>query len=171
MGLWGLSVLLPSAEDVLETSADNVTALTYQSSVRFVSLPGNGAEALPIRPSGEWSRARLPARNGVCSMRNGAQCELGGGRVMEMFLFNQINVLVTTPRATRGLDFPNVTHVFNLGIVGTDADYLHRAGRVGRIGQACPGVVMSVLQASEACTLKELGARLKARPCRPPTLL
>ena len=47
----------------------------------------------------------------------------------------QINVLVTTPLATRGLDFPAVTHVFNLGLVGSAADYLHRAGRAGRIGQ------------------------------------
>jgi len=46
-------------------------------------------------------------------------------------------VLVTTPLATRGLDFPAVTHVFNLGLVGSAADYLHRAGRAGRIGQVC----------------------------------
>ncbi|KAJ1470326.1 hypothetical protein T484DRAFT_1641576, partial [Baffinella frigidus] len=51
----------------------------------------------------------------------------------------QINVLVTTPLATRGLDFPAVTHVFNLGLVGSAADYLHRAGRAGRIGQVSYG--------------------------------
>lgn len=117
-GLWGLSVLLPSAEDMIETNDDNVTALTYQSSIR----------------------------------------------VMEMFLFNQVNVLVTTPRATRGLDFPGVTHVFNLGIVGTPADYLHRAGRVGRIGQQDMGKVISVLQEEEAERLGQLGEQLAFAP-------
>jgi len=42
-----------------------------------------------------------------------------------------------------------VTHVFNLGIVGSDADYVHRAGRVGRIGQRQRGAVLSVLLPSE----------------------
>ena len=36
----------------------------------------------------------------------------------------------------RGLDFPQVTDVLNLGIVGSAADYVHRAGRVGRVGLA-----------------------------------
>jgi len=60
---------------------------------------------------------------------------------MTQFYYDQVSLLVTTPLATRGLDFPNVTHVLNLGIVGTAADYLHRAGRCGRIGQniAQPG--------------------------------
>ena len=49
----------------------------------------------------------------------------------------------------RGLDFPDVTEVFNLGIVGSAADYLHRAGRVGRIGQSELGRIISVLQPAE----------------------
>jgi len=73
------------------------------------------------------------------------------------FYYDQVSLLVTTPLATRGLDFPNVTHVLNLGIVGTAADYLHRAGRCGRIGQniAQPGKFSGGLYASSLAVYME----------------
>ena len=42
-----------------------------------------------------------------------------------------------------------VTDVLNLGIIGSPADYVHRAGRVGRVGQTERGSVLSVLCAAE----------------------
>ena len=55
--------------------------------------------------------------------------------------------------ATRGLDFRQVTDVFNLGIVGSPDDYVHRAGRIGRIGQAGRGAVVSILAESEVVAI------------------
>ena len=81
-----------------------------------------------------------------------------------MFRANQTSVLVTTAAATRGLDFPHVTDVFNLGIVGSAADYLHRAGRIGRIGQSGRGRVVSVLQPAEVTELLALGTQLAFTP-------
>ena len=83
-------------------------------------------------------------------------------RVMEMFYWDQVSLLITTPGATRGLDFPNITHVFNLGILGTTADYLHRAGRCGRIGQdiTAPGLCISVLAEDQFPLLMDLGSQL-----------
>jgi len=85
-------------------------------------------------------------------------------RVMEMFAANRTSVLVTTADATRGLDFPQVTDVLNLGIVGSPADYVHRAGRVGRVGQLARGVVTSVLCAAEVGELLQLGRVLRFEP-------
>ena len=85
-------------------------------------------------------------------------------RVMEMFAVNRTSVLVTTAAATRGLDFPQVTDVLNLGIVGSAADYVHRAGRVGRVGQLARGRVTSVLCASEVPELLSLGRELQFSP-------
>lgn len=59
-----------------------------------------------------------------------------------------------------------MTHVFNLGIVGSDADYVHRAGRVGRIGQRRKGAVLSVLQPDEVPQLLALGGSLRFTPRR-----
>mmetsp|Transcript_1770 Transcript_1770/g.3627 ORF Transcript_1770/g.3627 Transcript_1770/m.3627 type:complete len:200 (+) Transcript_1770:138-737(+) len=74
------------------------------------------------------------------------------------------SVLVTTASATRGLDFPQVTHVFNLGIVGAPVDYLHRAGRIGRVGQSERGAVVSVLGPAEVPQLLALGEELRFSP-------
>lgn len=85
-------------------------------------------------------------------------------RVLEMFAIESTNLLITTVGATRGLDFPNVTHVFNLGVVGEPTDYLHRAGRAGRIGHRVRGVVTSVVDADGVRELQALGARLGFEP-------
>ena len=71
---------------------------------------------------------------------------------------------MTTALATRGLDFPQVTDVLNLGIVGSAADYVHRAGRVGRVGQLARGTVTSVLCAAEVPELLALGRTLRFAP-------
>ena len=118
-GLWGLSVLLPSAEGLEErVDEEDDTLSVLESSLR----------------------------------------------VMEMFAVNRTSVLVTTAAATRGLDFPQVTHVLNLGIVGSAADYVHRAGRVGRVGQLAKGTVTSVLCAAEVPDLVALGRELHFDP-------
>ena len=72
-------------------------------------------------------------------------------------------VLVFSIDNQRGLDFPDVTEVFNLGIVGSAADYLHRAGRVGRIGQSELGRIISVLQPAEVRVRVRVRARARAR--------
>jgi len=58
-------------------------------------------------------------------------------------------MLVSTPATTRGLDLPELTHVFMLGLPkGRRADaYLHIAGRVGRFGRQ--GKVITVVDERE----------------------
>ena len=57
-----------------------------------------------------------------------------------------------------------MTDVLNLGIVGSPADYVHRAGRVGRVGQLARGSVVSVLCAAEEADLLNLGRELQFKP-------
>jgi len=53
-------------------------------------------------------------------------------RALKMFRENNINILVATDVAARGLDIPNVSHVINFDIPATYEDYIHRIGRTGR---------------------------------------
>lgn len=41
--------------------------------------------------------------------------------------------MVATDLASRGFDLPETTHVYNFDLPRTAVDYLHRAGRTGRI--------------------------------------
>lgn len=53
-------------------------------------------------------------------------------RALKGFKENQIQILVATDVAARGLDIPDVSHVINFDIPATYNDYVHRIGRTGR---------------------------------------
>lgn len=53
-------------------------------------------------------------------------------QALKMFKSNQVQILVATDVAARGLDIPNVSHVINFDIPATYDDYVHRIGRTGR---------------------------------------
>jgi superfamily II DNA/RNA helicase len=53
-------------------------------------------------------------------------------RALKLFKEDNIQVLVATDVAARGLDIANVSHVINFDLPATDDDYIHRIGRTGR---------------------------------------
>ena len=60
-------------------------------------------------------------------------------------------LLVSTLASTRGLDLPELSHVFILGIPqGRIDSYLHISGRTGRFGK--PGRVITVVEREEEQT-------------------
>jgi ATP-dependent RNA helicase RhlB len=55
-------------------------------------------------------------------------------RLMERFKKGDIDMLVATDVAARGLHIPDVTHVFNYDLPQDGEDYVHRIGRTARLG-------------------------------------
>jgi superfamily II DNA/RNA helicase len=53
-------------------------------------------------------------------------------RTLERFKTNQIQILLATDVAARGLDIPNVSHVINYDLPESYDVYIHRIGRTGR---------------------------------------
>ncbi len=53
-------------------------------------------------------------------------------RILQSFKASEIQILLATDVASRGLDIPNVTHVINYELPETYDDYIHRIGRTGR---------------------------------------
>ena len=56
-------------------------------------------------------------------------------RTLDSFKKDQINILIATDVAARGLDIPDVTHVINYDVPQTYDTYVHRIGRTGRSGK------------------------------------
>ena len=56
-------------------------------------------------------------------------------RALAKFKQNEINVLVATDVAARGIDVTDISHVVNFSVPKTYDDYIHRIGRAGRAGK------------------------------------
>ncbi len=63
-------------------------------------------------------------------MAQGARTE-----TLNAFRDGQVQLLVCSDVAARGLDLPDVSHVFNFDVPVNSEDYIHRIGRTGRAGK------------------------------------
>ncbi|XP_074957758.1 putative ATP-dependent RNA helicase DDX28 [Phalacrocorax aristotelis] len=63
--------------------------------------------------------------------------------IFASFQKGDVSILVCTDLASRGLDTSGVQLVVNYDFPDTLQDYLHRVGRVGRVGSKAPGAVVS----------------------------
>lgn len=56
--------------------------------------------------------------------------------LLDSFTQGELDILVATDVAARGLHIPDVTHVFNYDLPDDCEDYVHRIGRTGRAGES-----------------------------------
>ena len=56
-------------------------------------------------------------------------------RMLDRFKSGEATYLIASDVAARGLDIPNVSHVFNFDVPTHAEDYVHRIGRTGRAGR------------------------------------
>jgi len=75
-------------------------------------------------------------------------------RVSDEFRKATVGVLFTSDVSARGVDYPNVSHVIQIGMPENREQYIHRLGRTGRAGSKGKGWL--VLQDWESSFLSEL---------------
>src|SRR5262245_62880526 len=68
-------------------------------------------------------------------------------RVLKRFKDNELQVLVATDIAARGLDIEELPHVVNYDLPHVPEDYVHRIGRTGRAGAS--GEAVSLVSADD----------------------
>jgi len=74
--------------------------------------------------------------------------------VMKSFRSRQIQMLVATDVAARGIDVDDITHVINYQLPDEIETYTHRSGRTGRAGKT--GVSMVIVSKSEVRKIKSI---------------
>ena len=67
--------------------------------------------------------------------------------VMQKFRIRNIQILVATDVAARGLDVDDLTHVINYGLPDDTESYTHRSGRTGRAGKT--GTSIAIINMKE----------------------
>ena len=85
---------------------------------------------------------RLTARAFPAETLHGDLSQIQRDRVMGRFRSNQVEMLVATDVAARGLDVEHVSHVINFDIPLDPESYVHRIGRTGRAGRAGTAITL-----------------------------
>lgn len=100
---------------------------------------------------------RRLGRDGIkCGMLHGAIDQQDRLRTIEGFRMGRFRYLIATDVAARGIDFPNLSHVFNYDFPGGKENYVHRIGRTGRNGEA--GRAVSLVTAADKKMLEMVEA-------------
>ncbi|MGB0980972.1 MAG: DEAD/DEAH box helicase [Winogradskyella sp.] len=79
--------------------------------------------------------------------------------VMRSFRNRQIQMLVATDVAARGIDVDDITHVINYQLPDEPETYTHRSGRTGRAGKT--GISMVIVSKSEVRKIKGIERIIK----------
>ncbi|MFO7247762.1 MAG: DEAD/DEAH box helicase [Bacillota bacterium] len=80
-------------------------------------------------------------------------------KVMDAFRSGELELLVATDVAARGIDVENVTHVINYDIPQDPESYVHRIGRTGRAGKT--GMAITLVTPREMKQLQHIERTVK----------
>ncbi len=79
---------------------------------------------------------KLEARGHACEALNGDIQQKMRERVIDKLKKGQIDIVVATDVAARGLDVQRISHVVNYDVPHDTESYIHRIGRTGRAGKS-----------------------------------
>jgi superfamily II DNA/RNA helicase len=79
---------------------------------------------------------------------------------LDAFREGRITLLAASDVAARGLDIPDVSHIFNFDVPWQSDDYVHRIGRTGRAGKE--GRSLTLVTPDDAKQLKDIERMLGA---------
>ena len=103
----------------------------------------------------------LRAKNHECAIYRGEMDKLERRANLKAFRDGQIDLLISTDLASRGLDVEHIGRVINYHLPREMENYLHRAGRTARAGR--PGVVINFVTPQNHPLINQL-ASVQASP-------
>ena len=83
-------------------------------------------------------------------------------KALEAFKQGEVDLLVCTDVAARGLDIKDVPAVFNFDVPFNAEDYVHRIGRTGRAGAS--GLAVSLVTGADARLMADIEKLIKKKP-------
>jgi ATP-dependent RNA helicase MSS116 len=139
-------------------------ALVYFSSTANVELATRIFENLKSSSAGSY--AKHPLWPTEISQMHGKLTQQQRTRVSERFRRAKSAIMFSSDVTARGMDFPNVTHVIQIGLPPDRDQYIHRIGRTGRGDK--PGEGWLFISSLESRATRR---RLQGLPLRPDTSL
>ncbi len=138
--------------------ADKLTAL---GRILDVEDPSSALVFARTRGEVEELAQQLTGRGHDAAALHGGMDQHQRDRVMNRFREGDLDVLVATDVAARGLDIEHVSHVVNYDVPSDPDAYVHRIGRTGRAGRE--GVAITLVEPRESRLLKNIERTVKTR--------
>ena len=105
---------------------------------------------------------RLGKQNVRAAAMHGNKSQSQREKALARFERGDVQTLVATDVAARGIDVPDVSHVINFDAPPDRDSYLHRVGRTGRAGRGGAGV--SFVLADESRDMRRIASDLGIEP-------
>ena len=80
---------------------------------------------------------------------------------LDSFKNDEVKLLVCSDVAARGLDIPDVSHIFNFDVPTHSEDYVHRIGRTGRAGKL--GTAISIVTSADQKYIDQIEALIQRK--------
>jgi len=164
----------------IEATPANTTANTVQQVVHPVDKSNKAAVLCSLIKEHDWHQvlvfsrtkhganrlARKLDESGIrASAIHGDKSQNARTRALANFKSGNVQVLVATDIAARGIDIDQLPHVVNFDLPQVAEDYVHRIGRTGRAGAS--GQAISLVSADEikllAAIEKMIGRKLQRK--------
>lgn len=97
---------------------------------------------------------QLRDRGYSASAMHGDLKQSARNRTLDQFRVGDIQFLIATDVASRGIDVTDISHVINYDMPRASEDYVHRIGRTGRAGKT--GIAISIALQSEMRQLQNI---------------
>ena len=113
---------------------------------------------------------RLEARGFAAAALNGDMQQAERERTIAQLKNGQIDILVATDVAARGLDVERISHVVNFDVPYDTESYIHRIGRTGRAGRSGEAILVIAPRERNMLHLIERATRQPIEPMDLPTI-
>lgn len=113
---------------------------------------------------------KLMARGLACAALHGDIPQRQREKIIERLKNGQLDIIIATDVAARGLDVDRITHVFNYDIPYDAESYVHRIGRTGRAGRTGEAILFVSPRERRALRLIEKVTNQKIEPMQMPSV-
>jgi ATP-dependent RNA helicase RhlE len=165
---------LLNAPVLIEVARRNQTAESIAQKLHPVGRERKKELLAHLIKSGDWHQVLVFTRmkhganrltdylndNGITAMAiHGNKSQGARTKALADFKTNDLQVLVATDIAARGIDIDQLPHVVNFELPNVPEDYVHRIGRTGRAGAT--GEAISLVCVDEEIFLKDIERLIK----------
>ena len=112
---------------------------------------------------------KISARGFLCAAINGDMSQSAREQTIRRLKNGQIDILVATDVAARGLDVDRISHVINYDIPHDTESYIHRIGRTGRAGRKGSAILLLTPREQRLLRAIEKATRQNIAPIQLPT--